>query len=70
MDGADFEGAGEFSAAAASAPISPPPQTHTKDEVKAGREAGNSADLGVLVFTFSATGHPTLYINIYRIISL
>ena len=38
MDGADFEGAEEFSAAVASAPISPPPQAYTKDEVKAGRE--------------------------------
>lgn len=34
------------------------------------REKRRSADLGVLVFTFSATGHPTPSINIYRTISL
>lgn len=69
MDGADFEGAGSSLLQQLQLLLAPLPRLH-KDEVKAGREAGNSADLGVLVFTFSATGHPTLYINIYRIISL
>lgn len=78
VDGADSEEGGVFFAVVASE-TTLCTTTHTPMPTLMGRMRWKlrersirqiSADPAMLFFTFSATGHPTLFINIYRTISL